>query len=444
MGDDRGLLGLSTDLYEIRMVETYVRLGMTAPATFSLFSRPSRRRPWLVAAGLDRVLEVLRRFRFDGPQIDHLASIDVPDPVLEHLRDLRFEGEVWAVPDGTVVLGDEPLLEVTAPLPVAQLVETAVMNAAHLDTLIATKAARCVRAAAGRPVVDFGLRRAHGLEAGHRAARAAWIGGVAATSNVEAGRRFDLPITGTMAHSFVQTFGDEREAFRAFAHDHPAKTVLLVDTYDVARGIDNAVEVGLEVAADGTGRLDGVRIDSEPLPEWSRLARRRLDEAGLTDVRVLVSGGLDEWDIADLVADGAPIDGYGVGSALVTSSDKPALDITYKLVSYDGRGRAKYSPGKRFLPGAKQVYRDGSPADDVLELRDAPSPGGTPLLEQVWAGDAPLVEPDLAAARGRAAEQLAALPDEWDDLAWEGPAPTARIGPALDVHADEVAERERG
>lgn len=435
-------LGLHTDLYELRMVETYVRLGMTGPATFSLFSRPSVQRPWMVAAGLATVLEVLADYRFDGPQLDYLAGQGVPDETLDVLRDLVFEGEVWAVPDGTVLLGDEPLLEVTAPLPVAQLVETAVMNAAHLETLVATKAARCVHAAAGRPVVDFGFRRAHGLEAGVRAARAAWIGGVESTSNVAAGQRYDLPISGTMAHSFVQAFDDETTAFTAFLADHPDDTTLLVDTYDLVTGVDRAIEVALAGRRDGTGTVGAIRIDSDPLDDFAASARTLLDAAGLDDVRIIVSGGLDEFAIADLVEGGAPIDGFGVGSALVTSSDKPTLDIAYKLVAYDGVGRAKYSRGKRFLPGAKQVFRGSGPADDVLELRDTDAPG-TPLLEQVWSGTGPTVAPDPAAARERATAQVASLPEAWRRPRWEGPPPTASIGPALDAFADAVGDRER-
>jgi len=436
-------LGLHTDLYELRMVETYVRLGMTAPATFSLFARPSVARPWLVAAGIDSVLRAIEQYRFDGAQLDYLASQDVPDQTLEFLRDLAFDGEVWAVPDGTVVLGDEPLVEVTAPLPVAQLVETAVMNAVHFDTLIATKAARCVRAAGGRPVVDFGFRRAHGLDAGIRAARAAYLGGVASTSNVEAGHRHGLPITGTMAHSFVQAFDSELAAFRAFAEDHPDGTTLLVDTYDIDQGIANAITVGHEMAAAGTGHIRAIRIDSDPLDQFARAARRMLDDAELDDVQVFLSGGLDEFAVADLVAGGVPVDGFGIGSALVTSSDKPTLEVAYKLVAYDGRGRAKYSPGKRFLPGAKQVFRTTGPATDVLDLRDADH-DGEPLLQRVWSGTSPTYEPDLATARDRAAAQLATLPEHWDERAWEGEPPAPRIGAALEDHAAQVERREVG
>lgn len=441
MTGDRGTpLGLHTDLYEIRMVESYVRHGRDGTATFSLFCRPSTVRPWLVSAGTDRVLEVLEGFRFGDDELAYLSRQDTPGEVLEWLASFRFEGEVWAVPDGTVVLGDEPLLEVTAPLPAAQLLETALMNAVHHDTLVATKAARCVLAAGGRPVVDFGFRRAHGLEAGVRAARAAWLGGCAATSNVEAGRRWDIPVTGTMAHSFVQSFDSEREAFRVFGRDHPDATTLLVDTYDVERGIDNAVEVAGDLADEGIA-VRAVRLDSEPLEGLARHARRRLDQAGLGDVRILVSGGLDEVAIRDLLGAGAPVDGFGVGSALVTSSDKPALDVAYKLVEYAGRGRAKYSPGKRFLPGPKQVLRTGGPDTDVLEHRDA-SAAGEPLLRPVWKGGGPCVEPDLDEARERAAAQLDALPGGWRTPRWDGEPPAPRIGPGLDAYADQVEARE--
>lgn len=443
-GDGRAStpLGLHTDLYEIRMVESYLLHDRLGPATFSLFSRPTPERPWLVSAGLDRVLEVVDDFRFGDDELAYLSGQDTPGEVLDWLAEFRFEGEIWAVPDGTLVLGEEPLLEVTAPLPVAQLLETVLMNAVHYDTLVATKAARCVLAAEGRPVVDFGFRRAHGLEAGNRAARAAWLGGCAATSNVEAGRRYGIPITGTMAHSFIQSFDHEVDAYRAFARDHPGNATLLVDTYEVEQGIDNAIAVAQELAEEGIG-IPAIRIDSEPLDELSRHARSRLDEAGLEDVRILVSGGLDEFAIAELVTDDAPVDGFGVGSALVTSGDKPALDVAYKLVEYAGRGRAKYSPGKRFLPGAKQVFRSGGPEADVLERRDAVAEG-RPLLQQVWKGTEAVHEPELEAARERVAAQLEDLPERWREPRWEGEPPTPRIGPELDTHAEQVRKAELG
>ena len=438
--DRPGLLGLHTDLYEIRMVESYVRHGMFAPATFSLFSRPSTDRPWLVVAGIDRALEVLADYRFGSGELDYLAEQGTPDDALDYLRDFSFEGEVWAVPDGTLVLGDEPVLEVTAPLPAAQVLETALMNAVQFDTLVATKAARCVLAADGRSVVDFGFRRAHGLDAGIRAARAAWLGGCAATSNVEAGRRFRIPISGTMAHSFVQAFDREVDAYRTFAADHPEGTTLLVDTYEVHAGIDNAIEVIRSLGAQDV-HVGAIRIDSEPLDELTRWARERLDTAGLEEVQIFLSGGLDEFAVADLVQAGVPADGFGIGSALVTSKDKPTLDMAYKLVEYDGRGRAKYSEGKRFLPGAKQVFRGDGLSSDVLERRDAEAPG-SPLLAPVWRGDAPCYALDLNAARDRVAEQLAGLAPDWRRLSWDAEPPAPAIGPALGAFAEEVEERE--
>ena len=437
---ERTPLGLHTDLYEIRMVESYVRHGMFAPATFSLFSRPSTDRPWLVSAGVDRALEVLADYRFGPAEIDYLADQGTPDEALDYLREFSFEGEVWAVPDGTLVLGDEPVLEVTAPLPAAQVLETALMNAVQFDTLVATKAARCVLAAGDRTVVDFGFRRAHGLAAGVRAARASYLGGCVGTSNVEAGRRFEIPISGTMAHSFVQAFDREVDAYRTFATDHPDGTTLLVDTYEVHAGVDNAIAVIRDLASEGIA-VGALRIDSEPLDELTRWTRARLDDAGLDDVRILLSGGLDEFAIASLVADDVPVDGFGVGSALVTSKDKPTLDMAYKLVAYDGRGRAKYSEGKRFLPGAKQVFRGASVADDVLERRDAEA-DGAPLLQPVWRGTSPCYTFDLEAAREHVAAQLAALPPAWRQLTWSDEAPSPTIGPVLQAFAEQVAERE--
>lgn len=238
-----GPLGLCTDLYELRMVQTCLKDGMTASATFSLFVRPAEERPWLVAAGTERALDFLEAFRYGSEELDYLATLGLSDELLGWLADLEASGEVWAVADGTIVLADEPLLEVTAPLPFGMLLETGLMNVVQFPTLVATKAARCALAARGRGVVDFGFRRAHGLEAGIEAARAGYLGGADSTSNVEAGRRFGIPVSGTMAHSFVQAYGDEVEAFRAFADDHPEHSVMLVDTYDTVQGVRNAIHI---------------------------------------------------------------------------------------------------------------------------------------------------------------------------------------------------------
>lgn len=410
--DAGGPLGLYTDLYELRMAESYLRRGMTDPATFSLYVRPDRRRPWFVALGAHRVLELLARFSFGVSELDHLRRIGFPDDTIASLRSLVVDtGEVWAVPDGTVLLAEEPILELTAPLPVAQLLETAVINLVHYPTLVATKAARVALAAAGRAVVDFGFRRAHGLATGIEAALAARVGGVEQTSNVEAGRRFGIPVVGTMAHAFVQAFDDELDAFRAYADDHPDGTVLLVDTYDTLRGVRNAIIVADELRARGTA-LRGIRLDSGDLGAVSREARRLLDDAGHGDVSIFASGGLEEEGIARLVEAEAPIDAFGVGTDLVVSRDRPAIDIAYKLVEYRGRGRRKRSEGKATLPGAKQVFRDGSPASDVLALRGEQLPG-RPLLEPVWRDGRPLRTFDADEARERARGDLEALPERW-------------------------------
>jgi nicotinate phosphoribosyltransferase len=431
-------IGLYTDLYEIRMLESYLRLGMTESATFSLFARPSRKRPFLVTAGLDLAQEVLERFRFGDDEVAYLRAQGISPAALEWLSRAQPSGELWAVPDGTVLLAREPLLEMTAPLPMAQLLEAALMNALHATTLVATKAARLARAARGRSVIDFGFRRAHGLETGIRAAVAAYVGGVASTSNVEAGRRFGIPIAGTMAHSFVQAFDRELDAMREFALDHP-DTTLLVDTYDTIEGVESAIRVAHTIRARGL-RIAAIRIDSEPLGELCVRARQMLDRAGLHQVKIVASGGLDEAVISDLLQSGAPFDAFGVGSALVCSSDKPALDIAYKLVDYDGQGRAKYSSGKVTLPGRKQVFRSGPPERDLLELRGA-SGDGRPLLAPAWRDGERLYQFDPHAARQRALEALAPLPDQWFTLPGPEEPPLPTIGPALAAEVEAVKVR---
>jgi nicotinate phosphoribosyltransferase len=417
-------LGLYTDLYEVRMAESYFARGMTGEATFSLYIRPTPERPWFVALGVDRVLAFLDDFTYGDDELAYLRSVGVGEPAIDGLRDLELRGEICAVPDGTVVLAGEPILEFTGPLPVGQLIETAVINLVQLSTLVATKAARTVLAAQGRPLVEFGFRRAQGLETGIEASRAAYLAGVWSTSNLEAGRRYGIPVVGTMAHAFVQAFSgsggtpeppaDELTAFRAFAEDHPDGCVLLVDTYDVAQGVRNAIVVGEELRARGK-ELRGIRLDSGDLAALARTARRLLDDAGLRDVTIFASGGLDECDIARLIEAAAPIDAFGVGTDLVTSSDRPALDISYKLVAYEGRGVVKLSAGKRTLPGAKQVFRSGSPERDVLALRDERL-DGDPLLRPVWRDGSVLDPTDLGTIRRRIATQLAALPSAWTDV----------------------------
>jgi nicotinate phosphoribosyltransferase len=414
MSDGARNLGLYTDLYEVRMVESYLARGMTGEATFSLYIRPTPERPWFVALGTDRVMRFLEDFRYGDEEIGYLRDNGISERTLGYLCDLVLTGEIRSAPEGTVVLAGEPILEFTGPLPVGQLIETAVINVVQLSTLVATKAARSVLAAGGRPLVDFGFRRAQGLETGVEASRAAYIAGVSSTSNLEAGRRYGIPVVGTMAHAFVQAFGDELTALRAFADDHPDDCVLLVDTYDTVQGVRNAIVVADELRARGK-RLRGIRLDSGDLAGLSRAARELLDRAGLGDVTIFASGGLDERDIAALVRQEAPIDAFGVGTDMVVSRDRPALDISYKLVAYEGRGVVKLSTGKRTLPGAKQVFRSGSPSRDVLALADE-GLDGEPLLRPSWRDGAVLASDDLGGARARVASQLAALPPAWTDV----------------------------
>jgi len=419
-----------TDLYELTMAASYAREGMTGEATFSLFVRTlPARRSFLVAAGLEDALAFLAGFRFSEDALRYLASLRIFDrSFLEGLRDLRFTGTVRAVPEGTVLFADEPLLEVTAPLIEAQLVETALMNVCHFQTLLASKAVRPVIAAAGRPVVDFGLRRTHGMDAGMKAARSSWIAGALMSSNVLAGAAYGIPPTGTMAHSYVEAFPREIDAFRAFARAFPSSTTLLIDTYDTITAARKAVEVAREMEARGE-RLGGVRIDSGDLVALSRAVRGILDEAGLGYVRIFASGGLDEDEIERCVAAGAPIDAFGVGTRMDVSADVPYVDIAYKLVRYAGRDVLKLSEGKKTWPGPKQVWRvkdGGRFLRDHLALADEPppAPGAEPLLSVVMRdGRRAAPSAPLAAARERCAAQVAALPEEVRRLARAAPYP---------------------
>lgn len=439
-GSDRtGQLGLCTDLYELRMAASFLQRGMIAPATFSLFLRPSAQRPWYVALGVQRVLELLERFRFGPAELDELERLGIDRAVRDELAAMEITaGEVRAVADGTVVLAQEPILEVTAPLPVAQLLETAVMNVLHYPTLVATKAARCALVADGRQLADFGFRRAHGLETGVEGALAAYLGGGFATSNVEAGRRYGIPTTGTMAHSYIQAFEDEREAFRSFAADQPEHSVLLVDTYDTPEGVRRAIEVCRELGITPKG----VRLDSGDLGALAVDARRQLDDAGFTDAIVIASGGLDEEAIHDLVSQGAPIDGFGVGTSLTVSKDHPGADVVYKLVAYDGRPVAKFSGAKSTYPGAKQVYRrEGDVSRDLLTIADRPGEG-VPLLHPVWRDGRRLLDPpDLAGIRDRVEGELTQLPPSWRRPPYVDEPPLPTLSEELQALTDEVHDR---
>jgi len=402
---------LLTDLYELNMAASYLRRGMDEPATFSLFIRrlPSSR-GFLVAAGLESCLDFLSSFSFEEEDLRYLSeTLGYDDATIEAFRGLRFEGEVWAVPEGRVVLANEPLLEVTAPIAVAQLVETYLLNQVTFQTTIASKAARCRLAARGTDLVDFAFRRTQGAEAAMAVARTTAMVGFVATSNVEAARRYGLRAAGTMAHSFIEAFLTEEEAFRAFARDFPDRVTFLVDTYDTLNGVRTAVRVIREL---GLADRLGIRLDSGDLAALSREARRILDEAGLPSVRIFASGGLDEYDLEELTRSGAPIDAFGVGTKMGVSADAPYLDSVYKLVEYAGRPVVKLATDKVTLPGRKQVFR--GPAGDVIGLRDEdPPPGAEPLLVPVMRGGRRTEPPGtIAEARARFEADLERLPEE--------------------------------
>ncbi len=409
---------LFTDLYELTMAASYVREQMTGTATFSLFVRSLPKvRSFLVAAGLEDALAYLQALRFSDEAIRYLRSLERFDErFLDFLRTVRFTGEVRAVPEGTVLFADEPLLEITAPIIEAQLVETAVINFCHFQTVLASKAVRSVIAARGRPVVEFGLRRTPGTDAGLKAARSAYLAGADMSSNLLAGLAYGIPPMGTMAHSYIVAFPEEIDAFRAFARAFPDHTTLLIDTYDTVAAAHKAVTVAKEMEAQGH-RLRGVRLDSGDLDTLSRQVRRILDAAGLDYVRIVASGGLDEEVIDDLLTRGAPLDAFGVGTRMDVSADAPYLEMAYKLVRYDGRHVLKTSTGKETWTGEKQVYRargpDGRFGHDLLALREEPPPpGAEPLLTPVMADGARLGSPPaLPAIRAHCAAQVAALPD---------------------------------
>ncbi|HUZ44929.1 MAG TPA: nicotinate phosphoribosyltransferase [Acidimicrobiales bacterium] len=411
---------LVTDLYELTMAAAYLAEGLDRlPATFSLFCRSlPASRGFLVAAGLDDALEYLESLAFSPADLSILEALGLFGPgFLEHLATLRFTGSVRAVREGTVVLANEPLLEVDAPLLEAQLVETALLNRLTYQTGMATKAARLRLAAGSRTVSDFGLRSAPGPEAGLRLARSARVGGLRSSSNVAGAHRYGLETSGTMAHSYVLAHAEEAEALEGFVRLYGARSVLLVDTYDAVEGIRVAVEVARRFQAEGT-TVAGLRIDSGNLAALARHARSLLDAADLGAVRIFATGGLDELSIQRL-ADGAPIDGFGVGAALALSGDAPVLETAYKLVELDGRPVRKLSAGKITWAGAKQVWR--RPAGDVLALRGEPPPeeGAEALLVEVMAGghrrpadDEFGSATDPAAAAGRLAFHLGRLPSE--------------------------------
>jgi len=436
---------LLTDLYELTMLQAYHEQRMNGPAVFELFVRklpPGRN--FLVAAGLAQVVEYLADLRFSADDLAWLrATGRFAAAFVDSLATLRFTGDLDALPEGTVFFADEPILRVSAPLREAQLVESRVMNLVHYETLVASKAVRSVLAAPGRLLVDFGLRRAHGAEAGLLSARASYIAGFSGTATVEAGRQFGVPIYGTMAHSYVQAHGDEQAAFECFVRAHPENAVLLIDTYDTERAAHKVVALARKLAADGLA-VKGVRIDSGDLGLHAQRVRAILDAAGLTGVTIFASGNLDERRVQELVVRQAPIDGFGIGTRMNTSADAPFLDCAYKLEEYEGRPRRKRSEGKATWPGCKQVFRryapDGRLAGDVLTLATEKLPG-TPLLAPVLrAGHRVAEAPALAAARELCRAEVARLPDRLRSLDDADPYPV-EIASTLCNLASEIDAR---
>jgi nicotinate phosphoribosyltransferase len=435
---------LLTDLYQLNMIEAYLAHGESKTAVFELFVRKlTARRGFLMAAGLEQALEFLEGLRFAADEIDWLKGTDrFSARTLAYLSDLRFTGDVHAMPEGTIFFANEPVLRVTAPLPEAQLVEARLINIVHFQSLIASKAARMVLAAPGKMLVDFGLRRAHGAEAGLMTARASYIAGFAGTATVLAAKLFDIPVFGTMAHSYIQAHDSETVAFERFAQSRPEGLVFLIDTYDTEAAARKVVALAPRLKAAGIS-ISGVRLDSGDLIALSRSVRRILDEGGLADVTIFASGGLDEGQLMVMAKANAPIDGFGIGTSLTISSDAPALDCAYKLQEYAGLPRRKHAAGKATLPGRKQVWRrygsDGRMASDMLSVEDDDQDGEALIHRVMQAGKRVSPSPTFDEIRTHAARELRLLPTPLRELE-PGATYPVQVGGAL---VDAVAEFDR-
>ncbi len=406
---------LTTDLYELNMVQAYLDRGEDKEAVFEFFVRKlPARRGFLLAAGLADVLDYLETIRFSAEELAWLKGTGrFRDNLLDYLAGFRFTGDVHAIPEGTVCFPNEPLIRIVAPLPQAQLIETRIINIMHFQTLIASKAARMVLAAPGKILSDFGLRSAHGAEAGLFSARASYIAGFSSAANVLAGAKYGIPVAGTMAHSYVQIHDNEAQAFEDFARTRPEGVILLIDTYDTEAGARKVVALAPRLKADGIA-IRGVRIDSGDLIAMSRKVRAILDEGGLREVIILVSGGINEDVLQTMKAEKAPIDGFGIGVNLDSSIDAPSLDCAYKLQEYAGVPRRKRSEGKATWPGRKQVWRqydtNGRMAGDVLSVESDTQKGET-LVVPIMRGGKRLAAESLDDIRARAARDLARLPE---------------------------------
>lgn len=434
---------LLTDFYQLTMLDVYYRRQMNETAVFEFFVRRlPKERNFLVAAGLEQALQFLESLRFSDQEIDWLKQNgEFSQQFLNGIRDLRFSGDVHAMPEGSIFFPHEPILRITAPLPEAQLVESRLINLLHFQTLIASKAARCVLTAPTKTLVDFGMRRAHGSEAALLAARANYLAGFSGTATVLSGAEFDIPLYGTMAHSFIQANENEPQAFEDFARAYPGNAVLLIDTYDTAAGARKVAQLASELAPEGLS-IKAVRIDSGDLASDSRKVRRILDRAGHKTIGIFVSGNLDEHRIAELIAKDAPIDGLGVGTSLDISSDAPSLDCVYKLQEYAGRPRRKRSAGKATWPGRKQVFRtleSGVMVGDIV-CNEKEIQSGTPMLIPVMRNGARIAEAEsLQTIRQRVAQSLDTLPEALKSL-MTAPAYPVVISDALQALAAEVDE----
>jgi nicotinate phosphoribosyltransferase len=436
---------LLTDLYQLTMLQGYFEQGLTQTAVFELFARNlPENRGFFVAAGLEQLVEFLEQAHFTPEDLDWLkAGGRFNDAFVDWLADWRFAGDVDAMPEGTVCFPHEPMVRVTAPMPQAQLVESRLINILHMQTLVASKAARCVLAAPDKLLVDFGMRRAHGAEAGLFAARASYIAGFAGSATVLAERLWGIPCFGTMAHSFVEANSSEADAFEHFAHAQPANAVLLIDTYDTEAAAEKVAALAPRLAEEGI-LVKAVRLDSGDLNAHAHRVRAILDGAGLSSIGIFCSGGLDEHDLEHLCAQGAPIDGFGVGTKLDTSADAPYLDCAYKLQEYAGLARRKRSEGKVSWPGRKQVYRasdsGGKFAGDLLTLESDPGYGESLIVPVMRQGRRVAIAEDLATIRERLASQLGRLPQEVKLLRDPVPYPV-RVSEALQALAAEVDRR---
>jgi len=450
-------IALLTDLYEFTVAAAFYAHGMTGEASFEVMVRRfPQSRGYMIAAGLQRVLDLLQDFHFDAAALAHLESLHLFKPeFLEHLAQLRFTGSVRAIADGSVFFAGEPVLEVRAPLIEAQLLETVILNQLGFASLTATKAARCFSVASARRLVEFGLRRGQGADATLIAAHSSYLAGFSGTSNVLAGKRYGMPVFGTMSHSFIMAHESEQQAFEEFARAFPRLNTILVDTYDTIEGVKNVIELARRIAADDI-KIQAVRLDSGNLDQLSRQARAILDDNGLTDVAIFASGNLDEYRIAELIRAGAPIDAFGVGTSLAVSDDAPSADYTYKLTDYLGHPRLKTSTGKATVPGRKQIFRgidaSGHFAQDVVGLIDENAGSVarefkpavakvTPMLQTVFENRQPAIAiPTLEQSREHFMTEFAMLGAKQRSLSSPAPYPV-RLSAAL--NAMTISERLR-